>query len=1045
MLPNNIYDRRSTARGLLFGALTTLTLTLTLTTRPARAEVGLQVTIVDGESGEPIEGMAVIAENLETGERLVERSSALGKVRFGGLSTSGAWRVKTEATEAFAAAETEPLVLRSLFETAVTLALAPRTSPDEAAALLATSTTAEAQGPAPDDTEVIVVQGSRSIARLNTTNAEISATLEADEIMRIPTQARSLERILFRLPNVSQSTGFFPEAPVVAINGANGLFTNYMIDGLDNNENFLGGQRFPVPVGMAQSVTVLASNYSVEFGRTANGVVNVTTRSGTNELEGNAFALWRPGGNLSFESEFGITDLTGNPVRDDFTRLQAGGVVGGPIVKGKTFYFANVEYTRDFTQNLLVSPDLGVVDEIDGANEGLLGTLRLDHYFSPEWWSTLRVNHGRVRVEFPGGGTTGGVTFPSAGRAQERYSTNIAFTTTYRDPVWEYHGAIQYARFDWNYGRALFGPGPQVTLQNPAEEPIAILGHPGFFFDETENTFQTKHKVVWESDRHRLKLGTDVIVADFSLVGGGNPEGNFVVRLNQEALDGLSPASAQLGVSDVPAGAELVRGLVETQPNAFGATQELYGLYIEDQVQIDRDLSVTLGLRWDYDSLSRGAAPTGDFDNFAPRGGFNWSIAENVVIRGGSGLFYEKIPYALYSDALQFSSRSPGFVGQLQRLKELGILPADASIARMTHNGNLAVDVTEACGGVYPCTQLPDLLAARESLSSVELRILNPEGYDNPYAVQNSLGVEWQPARDWLLSLGGIYSEGYNLVRLRDLNAPAPFIFNQPELDRIGLSGVAALPEEVREARGLVRSPRAANRSRPALVDGVVPAGGARSIIVSETEGRSRYFALNLGVSKARGGDLYDFSFYYTLSRLENNTDDINFRANDANNFDADWGPSLNDRTHVFSTIFNLYPVKGLTVSIAALVQSGQPINFIPDASVFGTTDLNGDGLSFADQFTGNPDRFPGTRRNSGRLDWGTTIDLGIEYRLAVFEDQGLLARVDVLNLLNSENPSGFPVNFTASNQIQTGGGAPFVQRSASPPTSLQLSLQYFF
>src|SRR5262249_51393139 len=119
----------------------------------------------------------------------------------------------------------------------------------------------------------------QDLARVNTVNAEVSSTLRETEIESLPVEGRDLTRSLYRLPNVAQATGFFPEAPNVRINGANSLYTNYMLDGLDNNENFLGGQKFAVPTGFSQDVTVLTSTYSAEFGRTGNGIINVTTRS----------------------------------------------------------------------------------------------------------------------------------------------------------------------------------------------------------------------------------------------------------------------------------------------------------------------------------------------------------------------------------------------------------------------------------------------------------------------------------------------------------------------------------------------------------------------------------------------------------------------------------------------------------------------------------------------------------------------------------------------------------------------------------------------
>jgi outer membrane receptor protein involved in Fe transport len=69
---------------------------------------------------------------------------------------------------------------------------------------------------------------------------------------------------LFRLPNVSQATGFFPESPNVSINGASSLYTSYLIDGY--NERFLGGQKFAIPSGFVKDVTVLTNNFSAEYG-----------------------------------------------------------------------------------------------------------------------------------------------------------------------------------------------------------------------------------------------------------------------------------------------------------------------------------------------------------------------------------------------------------------------------------------------------------------------------------------------------------------------------------------------------------------------------------------------------------------------------------------------------------------------------------------------------------------------------------------------------------------------------------------------------------
>ncbi len=988
----------------------------------AHADSAIEAKLV-APDGAPAVGVKVSATNESTNQTIAGTSDTQGRVRFGGLSSGGSWRLIVDATGPFAALTSTPVVLRSNFQTNVTLLMQANEVAD------------------------IVVTGGRTLSRLNTSNAEVSATLTAEEIKRIPVEARSLERLLFRLPGVTQSTGFFGEAPAVAINGANALFTNYTIDGLDNNENFLGGQKFPVPVGAIQDVTVLSGSYSVEYGRTANGVVNVTTPSGTNDLSGEVFFVTRPGGFTASRPDGTQTSLFGAPVSDTFQRYQGGFSASGPIAKDQTFFFLNFEYVRDVTDNVLSAPALGVNERLSGRNEQLLVTGRLDHEWTDAWRTTLRFNHGRVKLERQGGGLSGGITFPSAGSVQDRYSTNVALINTFSGNSFDYTGSFQYSGFDWDFGRPLFGAGPQATVfaGNNLSSPIAVIGSPGFIFDETERTFQTQQKLVFQTGRHRLKIGGDIILADYSLFGGGNIDGNFAVSLSPAQLSALQGVGRDFSVADLPSDVTLLNASFETQPRAFGVPQRIYSAYIEDQFQATNDLSLTLGVRYDYDSLT-GIGGKADTDNFAPRFAFNYTPIDTVAIRGGVGLYTEKVSYAVISDAIQQGSTTPGFRNQLQTLIDRGILPAGTDIDRITSNeGNNGVNLTSLCTAAFQCPDPTGFGSLISTLTNGERRIFNPNGLDNPQTLQVSLGAEWQAAPNWLLGVDAQYARGRDLLRLVDLNAPAPFVFNQAAFDQLGAAGVALLTPAQRQALGLIRSGAAADATRPALnPDGSIPAGGARSIIVSDTGGRSRYLALIFKLQKARGTDPYDFSLFYTLSSLKNDTDDINFRANDSNDFARDFGPSLNDRTHVISALANIYPVDGLTVSVAGLFQSGQPVNFVPDAAVFGTTDINGDGLSFADQFTGNPDRFPGVGRNSGRLPWATTIDLSVGYRFEGFGFGALELRADVFNLFNANNRSGFPVNFTSSNQIQV-FGRDRVQNSASQPRSTQLSLRYAF
>lgn len=454
-------------------------------------------------------------------------------------------------------------------------------------------------------------------------------------------------------------------------------------------------------------------------------------------------------------------------------------------------------------------------------------------------------------------------------------------------------------------------------------------------------------------------------------------------------------------------------------------------------------MTATLGLRWDYDSLTGKGGKGSDTDNFAPRFALNYRPDARSTVRFGAGLFYGKLSYAVISDALQRNTRSAGFLAQLGQLQSLGIIPASADLSRVIFDGNLTV--SPGCTTVATCPTPQQVQALRDTATLGEGRILNPEGYRSPWSLQLSGGYQFQASDTITLSADVIYSRSHNLVRLRDLNAPAPFTPNLANLTAANIALLQAQPDNaarfaLARSLGLVRSQADADATRPvALV-----AGGARQITVSETAGRAQYTALILQVNKARGGDAYAFRLGYTLSSLKNDTDDINFRAANANDFSTEWGPSANDRRHVISAVGYLYPLDGLTLSVAGLFQSGQPVNLVPDARIFGTQDLNGDGASFGENYVGNSDRYPGAARNSARLPWSATVDLGIRYAIPGFGGRFELS-ADVFNVFNANNESGFANAATTSNQVQFGGGAPFVQRNAGPPRQFQFGAAYRF
>ncbi len=977
---------------------------------PLMAQQILEITLKDKKTNTVAVGVAVTLTNSQIGYSMTQASNENGKTRFTGLSTSGEYIASVSGNLTYADQKSAPVSLRSNFNQSISFSLT------EKAAIELQQVSIEAN----------------SITKINTLNGEVSSTLTQQDLESLPIEARDITRSLYRLPNVTQATGFYPEAPNVSINGANGLYTNYLIDGMENNENFLGGQKFAIPVGFAKNVTVLTNTFSSEFGRTGNGVVNVTSRSGSNDFGGEVFFITRPGEVIDSESPFAQRDLSGNSVKDGFQRYQAGFGFGGALTKNKTFYYINAEQTIDLKDNLLNSPALGVNETVRGENRFTYLSGKVDHIWNSNFRSSLRVNSGLVNIERQAGGLAGGTAFPSAGNSQDRNSILIANSNIYFTDNFSSETNLQFSRFRWNYGKADNVNSPQVSVLGPDDASLAVLGHPGYVFDDTENTQQVQQKITFLRGKNTIKTGIDVISSDFQLAGGGNPNGNYTVRLTQAQVDQLKSLNkgSDISISDIPSNVEVLNYNVEIRPNTFGKRQNQFGIYVEDQYSVTSKLNVTAGLRYDYDNLSVGGSNKGDYNNIAPRLSANYKLSDKSVLRAGYGIFYDKILYAIYSDALQQNTNTADYKKQLQALKDKGIIAADADLDKITFDGNFTASANATYLNGPSAASLQD---KREKAFSGERRILNPDGYKNPYTHQFSLGYQYQIDENKLFYVDLLHAQANNLARLRDLNGPTSY---KAELNN-------NTPRTVAEA-DLTRPVAIENGS--ATIGGQVYTGVARSVTVTEMEGKSEYFAASFNLLKDKGTDKYSYRLTYTLSELRNNTEDINFKAEDNNNFGAEWGPSINDRTHVMNALFFYYPVKNLSVNFTSLIQSGQPINRIPDASLFGgTTDLNGDGRSFGASYVGNSDRQPSETRNNDRLPWSNSFDAGVQYAFPFSNLSRLEIRADVFNLFNVQNLSGYSNNATQSNQIQVGSKATGIiqQKNYGAPRQFQFTVRY--
>jgi hypothetical protein len=212
-----------------------------------------------------------------------------------------------------------------------------------------------------------------STPTIDTAKTESSTTLNETAISNTPILGRKFEDLLTLTPGVSITQG--PDGDEINFAGQRGIFNNVSLDGGDYNNGFFGeqagGQRAAIDIALeaVKEFQVIATGANAEYGRTAGGIINVITKSGTNDVHGSLFANFRHE-KLSSETS------DGKPL-EGFHREQFGGTIGGPIVKNKAFYFFAIESIREnLTRNNLAdqigSTPCPIGTPTIGANESLI-------------------------------------------------------------------------------------------------------------------------------------------------------------------------------------------------------------------------------------------------------------------------------------------------------------------------------------------------------------------------------------------------------------------------------------------------------------------------------------------------------------------------------------------------------------------------------------------------------------------------------------------------------------------------------------------------
>jgi len=966
----------------------------------------LIVAVID-QTGAAVKDARVSVTNTATGAVRGALTGRDGSATVAALSLTGTYAVAV-SKEGFESEERKDIALRS-GETATLRVTLPVGSKTEQVAVYGT------------------VEGVRA-------DPQIGRRIETKQIDETPILGRKLTTLPLLNSAFRQGKGtgdLFVNQTYVATGAGSRRTVTYTLDGANDDEAW-GRQTMitTVPVGAVQEVTLLSNAFSSEYGWTAGPALNIVTKSGTNNLHGEAVFMSRPGSwqaktfstsgfcAPSVSSCVTPSTLTAiNPVDIPDALGQYSGSIGGPIIKDRTFFFATADYTEQNRTTFLSSALPAFVLPADG-NLAYTGhyrqTLfngRLDHELTPSQTLMLRTNVDRFYDDNPQD-AVGGTSAPSVAR---RYS-RASWTSQLNDTWIASPNLLNEARFAYLNGDPVTKWEAQTlstTYTRSGSVPFTI--GQSRLSDLWGRQEQFSDTLSWSRGKQYLRFGANVI--SHASGGFGSEPGTAVLGTFTFKSTTTAPFG-QLSLADVQQ---------YTQPINFGISsyelkQRLYTGFVQDSIRATDNLTIDAGLRYDRQTL------TDAKDNFEPRFGFGWhpSGDSRLAVRGGYAMYYTQIQSNLFASAL---------TGGLDGLATYTAVPGQLGFPTCLTGSCLPLSFDPR---TLPASQLParDITILPGERAFYESQFakygLNfdalpnyPDELSNPRSQVMSIGAEREFSKGLFIGSDFVHQRWTDLVRTVDLNAPSPFD---------------------RTAPGQVRSVAEANATRPILPVN----GGIRQVNVLMNLGEADYNGLQTQITYRGNSRLYA-SLSYTLSKATNTTepDGNGVGPNDSNIArlgDVERGPSLLDQRH--------RAVLTLTYQLPFNVTAGTVTQYASARPFSATTgiDNNGDGI--------NNDRPVIDGQVVGKSSFrGTpTSDVAafLEGRITRAGFPTMLVRLEGFNLLNHGNylgrgqtiygDTGTP-NPTFGQLVAVGTATNAIPAFANvdPPRMFQLQVRFVF
>jgi len=500
------------------------------------------------------------------------------------------------------------------------------------------------------------VEVNSAIPLVDTTISSTGTTIVPQQIEDMPINGRNYLDLLQLVPGVALNRQSDPAGdnatPILGERGGNTL---YLIDGLPNRDNFNGGPSAQFNQDSIMEFQVVTGGYKAEFGHASGGVVNVVTRSGTNDWHGGVSAFYR-------SSAFDSNDIPHSTKGAPFlNRWDPTLYAGGPIWKDKVFFFGSVERiweSRDLNFQFPVNTPPTLLAFEQPFNKHSLthdtrGRARLDENLgSHRLTEQMNYTNSHVTDFLP---LLAANNLPDT-RANIDGRTlmlglNDLWTLGASGSPWIVSSYFQYRANPTRTSPSHPDAGIPNTLFNlfdtyTSGDLFGNLGQVSFGPGYNPFSFYQKYasvgsNVAKQFGTHNFKFGWDY---QNTKVDGAEPS-NFFTQLFATINDFNTFGTVNSGLNLIT-----LQGGPTPQDNLVHLRNNYNGLFVQDDWRLMRKLTLNLGLRWDYDTR---------FPNntdFSPRIGAAWQIASKTVVNASFGIFYDQFRAGVARDI-------PGFGG----------------------------------------------------------------------------------------------------------------------------------------------------------------------------------------------------------------------------------------------------------------------------------------------------------------------------------------------------------------------------------------------